>query len=57
MINENLPFSARVNNFNSRLGFDAPLPKNIEVLNPFKDPGAFETASAFYNKFYNICKW
>lgn len=53
MTNENIPFSTRVNNFNRILSFEAPLPANIEVLNPFKNLDVFETASTFYNKYYN----
>lgn len=53
MTNENIPFSTRVNNFNRILSFEAPLPANIEVLNPFKNLNVFETASTFYNKYYN----
>jgi len=53
MINENLMFSDRVNYFNSQLSLNVSLPESIEALNPFIDPATFETASAFYNKYYN----
>ena len=53
MINENLMFSDRVNNFNRQLSLNISLPESIEALNPFINPATFETASAFYNKYYN----
>jgi len=52
MTNADIAFSARVNNFNRELSFDTPLPENIEVLNPFKNPETFKIASNFYDKYY-----
>lgn len=53
MDNQNTTFSTRVNNFNREINFETPLPDHIGVMNPFKNEAVFETASAFYNKYYN----
>jgi len=40
--------------FNTALEFTSPLPKGIDVMNPFRDnQGALEASSAFYRKYYD----
>lgn len=46
-------FALRVNDFNRELRLDIELPEDVHVLNPFINAGTFDTASAFYNKYYN----
>jgi len=45
-------FSDRVNQFNRDLHFTGILPENIRMMNPYTDPQVYETACAFYDKYY-----
>jgi hypothetical protein len=45
-------FAARVNTFNKNLHFDNPLPPSVGIMNPYKDAMVYETACAFYDKYY-----
>lgn len=46
-------FAVRVNAFNRQLDFKGRLPASIKLMNPFKEPLVYETAAAFYNKYYD----
>jgi hypothetical protein len=47
-------FAQRMKGFNRSLHLDAPLPPNIDVLNPFREGKmALPCADAFYDKYYN----
>ena len=49
-----MTFGEKVIVFNNSLQFNAGLPENIGIMNPFaENPEASKTASAFYRKFYN----
>ena len=49
-----MPFSDKVNSFNSKLHFTGSLPEGIRVMNPFKEnPSILPLTKRFYNKFYN----
>jgi hypothetical protein len=49
-----MSFAQRMKSFNHRLHLDAPLPPNINVLNPFREGKlALPCADAFYDKYYN----
>ena len=50
---KNFTQSYAILNFYKRLEPDFGLPDNIKIMNPFKDPVAWELVSKFYNKFYN----
>lgn len=49
----NTTFAGRVNDFNRKLKLDIALPDHVAFLNPFRNADTFESASAFYNKYYN----
>ncbi|MBL7873826.1 MAG: DUF4918 family protein [Cyclobacteriaceae bacterium] len=45
-------FSQRVLNFLSSLSIQSSLPRNVEVLNPYRDPLAFQLCKNFYAQYY-----
>ncbi|HSZ86188.1 MAG TPA: uracil-DNA glycosylase family protein [Puia sp.] len=47
-------FADKVISFNKQLDFAGALPRNIKIMNPFKNSGAaISTATGFYKKYYN----
>ncbi len=49
-----MTFAAKVNSFNSSLNFTKPLPKGIQIMNPFKENSSIlPISNLFYNKFYD----
>lgn len=49
-----MTFGEKVIQFNSNLDFNYKLPKNIRVMNPFKEnKDALKVSSQFYRKFYD----
>ncbi|MFN7259765.1 MAG: hypothetical protein ACK5TU_07705, partial [Cyclobacteriaceae bacterium] len=48
--------SNQINQFNQHLSISARLPKDIEILNPFKDPITSYLSQRFYKKYYNDTK-
>ncbi|MCX8491675.1 MAG: DUF4918 family protein, partial [Cyclobacteriaceae bacterium] len=51
-----LLLSDRINQFNQHLSISVRLPKDIEILNPFKDPVTSYLSQRFYKKYYNDTK-
>ncbi len=52
-----MTFAEKVNSFNGNLNFTKPLPKGIQIMNPFKENASILPISKlFYNKFYNDSK-
>jgi len=47
-----MTLAEKINNFNRRLELNAPLPENVEVMNPYSDDAVFALTVAFYSKFY-----
>jgi hypothetical protein len=48
-----MTFADQVLTFYRSLRIETPLPKGIEVLNPYQDDVAFELTTKFYRKYYN----
>jgi hypothetical protein len=48
-----MTFAERVILFNKSLSIDHPLPKGVEILNPYQDDDALAYCSEFYHKYYN----
>jgi hypothetical protein len=47
-------FADKVISFNKQLDFSGTLPRNIKIMNPFKNSGAaISTTIEFYKKYYN----
>lgn len=46
-------FSTEVISFYKTLHLNTPLPKDVEVMNPYQDEDAFSITKKFYKKFYN----
>ncbi len=44
--------SGRINAFNKSLHFEGKLPDSIGIMNPFKVKKVYDTACAFYDKYY-----
>ena len=52
-----MTFAEKVNSFNSSLNFTKPLPKGIQIMNPFKENSSIlPITKLFYNKFYDDAK-
>lgn len=50
-------FADKVNSFNRNLEFSGKLPKDIRILNPFKDnPDILPLSASFYQKYYHDTK-
>ncbi len=45
--------ASRINRFNQNLSIPVSLPKDINVLNPFKNPATSYLSELFYKKYYN----
>lgn len=48
-----MTFAERTIKFYNALQIDVKLPKDVEVLNPYKDKKVIEACKAFYHKYYN----
>jgi hypothetical protein len=49
-----MTLAEKINSFNSKLEFRKPLPKGIQIMNPFKEnSNVLPVSEKFYNKFYN----
>lgn len=47
-------FADKIISFNKKITFEGTLPKNIRIMNPFKEnKEALATSAKFYKKFYN----
>lgn len=52
-----MTFAEKVNSFNSSLNFTKPLPKGIQLMNPFREnPSILPITKKFYNRFYDDAK-
>lgn len=48
-----MTFADKVNSFNRKLEFNESLPKNIRIMNPFREnPSVLSVTKSFYDKFY-----
>jgi hypothetical protein len=48
-----MSFAENVLRFYTELRIDHPLPRGVQILNPYQDDQAFAACKTFYNKFYN----
>lgn len=48
-----MAFADRVLEFYRDLKIDEPLPRGVEVMNPYVDAACFEVCKKFYSKYYN----
>jgi hypothetical protein len=48
-----MTLATQILNFLQHLKIDAPIPRGIEVLNPYRQAEAFELCTQFYTKYYN----
>jgi hypothetical protein len=48
-----MTLAGQILNFLQSLKIDAPIPRGIEVLNPYLQPEAFELCNKFYTRYYN----
>lgn len=48
-----MTFADRILQFYSTLEIPSRLPRGVEVLNPYRDPVAFEICRSFYGKYYH----
>jgi hypothetical protein len=46
-------FADNVLSFYKQISIDVPLPKGVEILNPYQEKTAFELCSSFYRKYYD----
>ncbi len=48
-----MPFSKRIISFYQELSYEAKIPDDITILNPYKDTEVMEICEKFYNQYYN----
>jgi Domain of unknown function (DUF4918) len=48
-----MTFADKIIDYNKKLTLDIPLPKDIQVMNPYQHPSVFALTEVFYRKFYD----